>query len=181
LSYLGTYADDRQAMLTTLLLDAARQRTGSRFLIGGAMYPSSFTWMPNISYIEHVPPQDHAAFYGSASWTLNVTREPMAAMGWSPSGRLFEAAACGAPLITDWWEGLDAFFEPGLEIVVARDTRDVLAALDLDEAERQRIASAGRQRALDCHTAMHRARDLEAVLASSVATSCGPSADASVA
>jgi spore maturation protein CgeB len=85
-------------------------------------------------------------------------------MGFCPSGRLFEAAACGVPILTDWWEGLPHFFEPGLEVLVARRTSDVVRALNLPHQELARLAHAARERALDEHTAEHRARELEALL-----------------
>ena len=164
LSYLGTYAEDRQAPLTVLFLEPARQRSDLRFVIGGSMYPESFGWMRNIHYVSHVPPPDHPAFFSSSRLTLNVTRAAMAAMGHCPSGRLFEAAACGAPILTDWWEGLDAFFDPGREIFVADTTEQALAALAGDDETRRRVAAAARERTLDCHTAAKRVLDLEEVL-----------------
>ena len=161
LSYLGTYADDRQAALTELLLEPARLEPHRRFLIGGSQYPASFRWALNLFYMPHVAPSDHPAFYSSSSFTLNVTRGAMAAMGWCPSGRLFEAAACGVPIVSDWWTGLDAFFEPSREIVVARDRHDVIDALHWDADRRERMGRAARERTLSQHTSAHRARDLE--------------------
>ena len=84
----------------------------------------------------------------------------MAAMGWCPSGRLFEAAACGAAILSDWWEGLDAFFEPGREILIARSTNDALAALDRSPEEIVRLSRRARERVLAEHTSAHRAQDL---------------------
>jgi spore maturation protein CgeB len=170
LSYLGSYAEDRQDKLERLLLAAARERPAKRFLIAGSQYPPSFTWLRNLYYVHHVPPQDHAAFFSSARMSLNVTRGAMAAMGWCPSARLFEAAACAAPIITDAWEGLDAFFQPDLEVIVARETADVLAALDLGDEDCRRIGLAARERTLACHTGLQRARDLEAAFASVLAS-----------
>ncbi len=172
LSYLGTYAEDRQAALDEFLLQPARGRPDLRFLIGGAQYPASFGWTPNLYFVHHVAPPDHAAFYSSSRFTLNVTRRAMADMGWCPSGRLFEAAACGVPVISDAWAGLDSFFTPGREILVAGTRDDVLAALALDEGERRRVGTAARERALSDHSADRRARELEAAVAraSSVTT-----------
>jgi spore maturation protein CgeB len=164
LSYLGTYAEDRQAALETLLVEPARLRPERRFLIGGAQYPETFPWGSNIFFVRHLPPPDHPAFFSSSRLTLNVTRQAMAEMGWCPSGRLFEAAACGTPILSDSWEGLDAFFEPGREILVARTTADAVAALDLSDAELRRVAAAARERTLAQHTSDHRARELEALL-----------------
>lgn len=165
LSYLGTYAADRQAALETLFIAPARERPGSRFLIGGAQYPADFPWTTNIYFVRHLPPPDHPAFFSSGRLTLNVTRQAMAAMGWCPSGRLFEAAACGAPILTDAWDGLGDFFVPGTELLVASSTAEALAAVDLSDAELRRLGEAGRARVLAEHTSDHRAADFEKAVA----------------
>ena len=161
LSYLGTYAEDRQRTLQELLIEPARRSPHRRFVIGGAQYPASFPWTSNIFFVGHLPPSEHPAFFCSSRLTLNVTRRAMADMGWCPSGRLFEAAACGAPLLSDWWEGLDSFYDPWRELVVARDTGDVLEALDGGDDELRRMAERARQRTLEEHTADRRAVELE--------------------
>lgn len=160
LSYLGTYSSDRQLALENLFVTSARKRQDLRFLIGGAQYPPDFPWSPNIYFVRHLPPPEHAAFFASSRLTLNVTRKAMAEMGWCPSGRLFEAAACGAPLLSDNWAGIDAFFEPGQEILLASDSDDVLAALDRSDGELRRIADRARQRTLDQHSSARRAQEL---------------------
>jgi spore maturation protein CgeB len=160
LSYLGTYAADRQAALEALFVEPARRRPDGRFVIAGAQYPDDFPWTRNIHFVRHLPPGEHGAFYGASRLTLNVTRAAMARMGWCPSGRLFEAAACGAPMLSDAWDGLDAFFTPGEEILVAHDTEDALAALDRSDAELAAIARRARDRALGEHSAERRARAL---------------------
>jgi len=164
LSYLGTYAEDRQDALDRLFLESARSLPAKRFLIGGAQYPAHFPWSENIFFAWHVPPPDHASFYSSSKLTLNITRRAMASMGYCPSGRLFEAAACGTPILSDEWEGLDRFFTPGAEILIARETEDTIAALNLSLEELQRIAAAARERTLAEHTADCRVRDLEQAL-----------------
>jgi spore maturation protein CgeB len=164
LSYLGTFAADRQATLDRLLVKPARARPDSRFVIGGAQYPEDFPWSPNIYFVRHLPPAEHAAFFSSSRVTLNVTRRAMAEMGWCPSGRLFEAAACETATISDYWDGLEDFFTPGSEVLVATDDDDVLAALDSDHAEIARLARRARERVLDQHTSAHRARELCAIL-----------------
>jgi spore maturation protein CgeB len=164
LSYLGTYAADRQAALERLFIHPARRLPEQRFLIGGAQYPQDFPWVDNLWFRRHVPPGDHPAFFSSSRWTLNVTRRAMAEMGWCPSGRLFEAAACGCPVISDAWEGLDAFFRPGEEIVIARDADEVVAAMRMPDAERDTLARRARERTLEAHTSAHRAAELEALL-----------------
>ncbi len=160
LSYLGTYAADRQATLEALFVAPARERPSQRFLIGGAQYPADFPWSDNIYFVQHLPPCEHPAFFSSTRLTLNITRRAMADMGWCPSGRLFEAAACGTPIVSDVWPGLESFFEPGREILLARDTDDVLAALDLSDTELDRIARVARERTLTEHTSDHRAAEL---------------------
>ncbi|HEU4628164.1 MAG TPA: glycosyltransferase [Gemmatimonadaceae bacterium] len=164
LSYLGTYAADRQPALERLLVDVARRCAERRFVIGGAQYPLDFPWASNIYFVQHLPPADHRAFYASSRLTLNVTRAAMARMGYCPSGRLFEAAACGAPVVSDRWEGLEHFYTPGEEILLADDADDVVAALDRSDEELRRIARAARERTLAQHTNDARAAELEALL-----------------
>jgi spore maturation protein CgeB len=164
LSYLGTYAADRQAVLEELFIDPARARPLRRFALGGSQYPADFPWTSNIWYFSHVPPPAHPQWFCSSRLTLNITRGPMAAVGFCPSGRLFEATACGAAVITDTWQGLDWFFRPREEILVARSTVDVLDALELSDQERQRIGAAARERTLTSHTAAVRARELVQLL-----------------
>jgi spore maturation protein CgeB len=163
LSYLGTYAMDRQATLERLLVGPARIRPDLRFVIGGAQYPQDFPWTRNIYFVRHLPPAQHPAFYCSGRATLNVTRGAMADLGYCPSGRLFEAAACGAPILSDVWEGLDDFYSAG-QILPCADVDDVLNALSLDDYELERIGMAARERTLDEHTAMHRAIEFERIM-----------------
>jgi spore maturation protein CgeB len=166
-SYLGTYAADRQQQLEELFLKPATQLPRKKFCIGGALYPPDFPWTGNTYFVRHVAPPEHPAFYSSSKLTLNVTRAVMAEMGYCPSGRLFEAAACGTPIVSDWWEGLDAFFEPGKEIFIAKSSVDAVAALDLDARELQTLSRASQQRTLDEHTASHRAAQLVSLIEAS--------------
>ena len=168
LSYLGTFAQDRQAGVERLFLEPARRSPRSRFLLAGSQYPQDVHWPNNVAYVSHVPPAEHAALYCSARLNLNVTRGPMSAMGYCPSGRLFEAAACGATLVSDCWAGLELFFQPGAEILIAHDTDDVLAALALGEGELSRIGARARERALTEHSVDQRARELLNYLADAV-------------
>jgi spore maturation protein CgeB len=163
LSYLGTYADDRQSQLDSLFIGAARRLPSRRFLIGGSKYPHTFPWLPNIWYIQHVPPASHSNFYCSSLLTLNLTRATMARMGYCPSGRLFEAAACGTAIVSDSWNGLSDFFEPGEEVLVVHDVDETIEAITLSRAELRKIGAAARQRALDQHTAVHRAIEMESI------------------
>ena len=166
LSYLGTYSEDRQDALTRLFLEPARGLPDRRFVLGGSQYPDEFPWRPNIRYVRHVPPPLHATFYSSSRFTLNVTRAPMLATGHCPSGRIFEAAACGTAIVTDRWSGLEEFFTPGTEIVVADESDDVIRALRMSPEESSAIGSAARGRALAEHTADRRAEELESLLES---------------
>jgi spore maturation protein CgeB len=166
LSYLGTYSEDRQAKLEALFIEPARRMPDRRFMLGGAMYPHSFPWSSNIFFVRHLPPVEHAAFYCSSKLTLNVTRPAMAEMGYCPSGRLFEAAACGVPILSDWFEGLDSFFEPGSEVLLASTTEEAIEAIGKPAEELSRIGRRARARALDCHTAAIRARELEELVSS---------------
>jgi spore maturation protein CgeB len=160
LSYLGTYAADRQPLLDALFLEPARAMPSRRFLIAGAQYPADFPWRENIHFVGHLPQRLHPDFFTSSRLTLNITRAAMAAAGWCPSGRLFEAAACGAAVLTDEWDGLDHFFTPGEEILLARHTEDAVHAIGMDERALARIGAAARERVLDEHTASHRAGEL---------------------
>ena len=162
LSYLGTYSADRQPTLERLLIEPARRAPDQRFVVAGPQYPDTIRWPANVERIEHLPPTAHAEFYSASGWTLNVTRDDMIAAGWSPSVRLFEAAACGTSIVSDIWEGLDRLFAPDREIVLAAQAADVTAALG--RADAGAIGAAARARVLAGHTATHRARELEDAL-----------------
>ncbi|WP_242395533.1 CgeB family protein [Anaeromyxobacter oryzisoli] len=160
LSYLGTYAPSRQAALEALFLRPAERLPRLTFVLAGAGYEGSFPWRPNVRYVRHLEPALHASFFCSSPLTVSVTRAEMAALGHCPSGRLFEAAACGVPVLSDWFEGLDAFFDPGREILVARTTEEAIAALRLPRAALRRIGARARERAFAEHTADARAAEL---------------------
>ena len=162
LSYLGTYAADRQAALERLFVEPARLLPNERFVIGGAQYPDGFPWTANTYFVRHLPPPEHKSFYSSSRLTLNITRDAMARMGWCPSGRLFEAAACGVPILSDWFAGLDELFVPGDEILVAHSTDDAMAALQLGDDALARIAARARARTLEEHSAARRAAQMVA-------------------
>ncbi|HEX4496846.1 MAG TPA: glycosyltransferase [Thermoanaerobaculia bacterium] len=164
-SYLGTYAADRQEALEQLFLQPARRLPAKRFVIGGAQYPVDFPWGSNVFFVRHLPPADHPAFYASSPLTLNVTRAAMAGMGYCPSGRLFEAAACGTALLSDTWEGLDHFFEPGREIFTAAGTDEASEILSLPRDEVRKVARAARERTLAEHTAERRAAEMVELMA----------------
>jgi spore maturation protein CgeB len=157
LSYMGTYAADRQAKLEELFLEPARRRPAWRFVLAGPLYPADWQCPRNVQRLEHVAPGDHPALYSSSRLTLNLTREAMAASGYCPSGRFFEAAACGTPIITDWFTGLDSFFEPGVEVVVAGRAEEVLMALGRSDVDLMGFARRARERTLEQHTGYQRA------------------------
>ena len=161
LGYLGTYSADRQPALDTLLCDPARRWSAGRFNVTGPQYPDAIQWPGNVVRAEHASPHEHPALYASQRYTLNITRADMIRAGYSPSVRLFEAAACGTPIISDWWPGLDELFQPGSEIIIARSAEDVLHALcGIPETTRRQIAQSARARVLQSHTGRHRAADL---------------------
>jgi spore maturation protein CgeB len=165
LGYLGTYSPDRQAALERLLLAPARAMPARRFVVAGAQYPESIAWPANVERIAHLPPGAHPDFYSALGWTLNLTRAEMRAAGWSPSVRLFEAAACKTPILSDAWPGLDAFLEPGTEIVLVENSGDVALALAMAAERRAAIAQAARARVLAAHTGAARAHALLAYVA----------------
>lgn len=161
IGYIGTYSADRQARLEELLLEPARRMPQRRFVVAGPQYPADLKWPQNVQHIPHIAPGAHATFYSSLDWTLNATRADMVALGHSPSVRLFEAAACATPIISDSWDGLDRLFRPNREIVVAQKAADVLDALQWSERARLALGRAGQRRVLADHTAAHRAREFE--------------------
>jgi len=162
LGYLGTFSPDRQPKLEDLLIEPARRLTSGRFVVAGPRFPEDIDWPPNVERMEHLPPSDHPDFYNAQRFTLNVTRSDMVRAGWSPSVRLFEAAACATPIISDWWPGLNELFEPGREILLSRSEEETLSILlELPEEERKAIGERARERILAGHTAGSRAEQLE--------------------
>jgi spore maturation protein CgeB len=162
LAYMGTYSDDRQPTLNALLVEPAREWGAGRFCVAGPQYPEDIAWPSNVEYIAHLPPAEHRAFYNRQRYTLNVTRADMIEAGWSPSVRLFEAAACATPIISDRWSGIESVFAPDREIFLATDASQVLRVLrEVGEDERREIGQRARARVLAEHTAAHRAEQLE--------------------
>lgn len=169
MGYLGTYSRDRQPPLEELLLKPARLWPDGRFVVAGPQYPVDIDWPSNVDRVEHLPPAEHPAFYHSQRFTLNLTRADMRVAGYSPSVRLFEAAACGTPIISDMWRGLDELFELGSEILTVSSAEQVLRVLQgISPQQRGTIAAAARKKIMAEHTAEHRAAQLEAHLAAAV-------------
>lgn len=162
LAYLGTYAADRQPTLDSLLLQVAREQPEKRFAVAGPQYPEQIIWPKNVERIHHLPAKHHRSFYNSQKFTLNVTRRDMVRAGYSPSVRLFEAAACRVPILTDEWPGLETFFRCGSEILPVRTTEDVTSYLQMPSERRCEIAERARARTLRFHTAAVRAEEFEA-------------------
>jgi spore maturation protein CgeB len=164
LGYLGTYSADRQPGLERLLIEPARRAPELKFVVAGPQYPDNVSWPDNVTRVEHVGPVDHAAFYASCRFALNITRADMMRAGYSPSVRLFEAAACGATMISDRWRGVEEVFAPDDEILLADDADAVLGLLSMDETERVAIGRRARLRTLAEHVAARRAEQLQAYL-----------------
>ncbi len=160
LGYLGTYSPDRQPTLERLLIEPARRLPECRFVVAGPQYPKGIDWPANVERIEHLPPEAHASFYSRQRFTLNVTRADMIAAGWSPSVRLFEAAACATPVISDRWRGLSDMFPDGGAIVIADTTDDVVRALARPEQETASIGKTAQGIVLSAHTGRARAAEL---------------------
>ncbi|KAA6456965.1 glycosyltransferase [Acidobacteria bacterium AB60] len=174
LGYLGTFAKDRQGALVELFVQPAARLARDRFVLAGAQYPEDFPWGPNLYFVQHLEPALHSSFFSSTKATLNVTRAAMAEYGFCPSGRLFEAAACGACILSDSWDGIETFFQPGSEILLVRNCEEVIAALGKEDAELRRIGALARQRALEEHSADHRVRTLETYCQLAAGTSVQP-------
>ena len=161
LGYLGTYSSDRQPTLDKLLIEPARRLPHLHFVVAGPQYPLDIDWPDNVERIEHLPPADHPSFYSCQRFTLNVTRADMIDAGWSPSVRLFEAAACGTPIISDYWRGLDELLPDQDAIVIARQTEDVIEALtEIEDRDRRAIAKMANAIVIEGHTGPARARAL---------------------
>ena len=165
LSYLGTYAADRQAKLMQLLGGAAALLPERRFIVAGPQYPEEIAWGSHVDRMIHVSPPDHPAFYSSSRFTLNLTRKDMVAAGYSPSVRLFEASACGAAIMSDSWCGMSEFLTPGEEVLIPTDEYEVVSILTgFSELDRIRMGMRARERILAEHTSEHRAKELEQVI-----------------
>lgn len=162
LGYLGTYSDDRQPPLKKLMINAAEKWPDGNFVVAGPQYPESVKWPVNLLRLEHLPPAKHRKFYNRQRFTMNITRKDMIRMGYSPSVRLFEAAACGVPIISDYWNGLDEIFSIGDEILVSYSASDTLKFLKkMPEEERVAIGKNAREKILAAHTGAKRAIELE--------------------
>jgi spore maturation protein CgeB len=162
LGYTEAYGDDRQSTLDRLLLEPARRWGEGRFAVAGAQYSRALRWPRNVKRLAHLPPGRHRTFYNSQRFTLNVTGASLVATGFCPSVRLFEAAACGTPIISDFWPGMEMFFKPDEEILISHSADETLIYLEeISELDRRRMGYRARERVLAEHTARHRASELE--------------------
>ncbi len=179
LGYLGTFSTDRQPTVERLLIQPAKEIENGLFVVAGPLYPQEIQWPENVERIEHLPPARHRDFYNSQKYTLNVTREDMIKAGYSPSVRLFEAAACGVPIISDEWEGLTSLFEEGSEILIARSSEDVVSYIqDIPESRRRSIGENAMRKVMKAHTAKARAMEMENYLLELMGKSINPSHEA---
>lgn len=166
LGYLGDYSEDHQPTLERLLLEPARRWPEGRFLVVGSQYPTGLVWPENVEHCNHLALAEHRTFYNSQRFTLNITHTDMVRAGYSPTLRLFEAAACATPIISDFGAGLETFFTPSEEILIVASPEDTMRILqNLTEEERQTIGARSRERVLAAHTSDHRAAQLEAYVA----------------
>lgn len=169
LGYMGTYSDDRQPELALRMLDAAWDWPEGRFIVAGPGYPENVDWPPNVEHVDHLPPAAHRRFYNEQRFTLNITRADMVRAGYAPSVRIFEAAACGTPIISDYWEGIETILEPDREILISHSAADTIRYLQtISEKERRAIGERARRKVLAAHTAAHRAEELESYFASTL-------------
>ena len=174
LGYLGTFSEDRQPVLNALLVAPATMWPAGRFVVAGPQYPQAIRWPTNVRRIVHLNPTEHRTFYNSQRFTLNITRAAMVRAGFSPSVRLFEAAACGTPILTDRWPGLNTFFTPDEEILVVQSASEVLEIIrELPEDIAHKIGGRARDRVLSEHTSFHRALELESFIASARGAAMG--------
>jgi spore maturation protein CgeB len=180
LTYLGTYSNDRQRTLNRLLIEPARRLPHLSFCVAGPQYPDTIDWPANVERIDHLPPAQHAEFYGASRYTLNVTRADMIASGWSPSVRLFEAAACATPVVSDRWTGIESLFEPGREIILADTTEEIVERLSSPDGAAD-IGRAARDRVLAAHTSALRASELEVYIDEAARAQRGPRREESLA
>ncbi len=164
LGFLGNRLPDRESRVEEFFLRPAVALSDHRFLLGGAGWEDK-SLPANVNYVGHVYTQDHNAFYCTPRATLNINRESMARYGFSPPTRVFEAAGAGACLITDAWEGIEMFLEPGAEVLVARDGDEVIEHIKSLTPERAReVGQAAMRRVLVEHTYSHRAEQVESLL-----------------
>jgi spore maturation protein CgeB len=177
MSYMGTYAPDRQPKVEELLCAPARKLPDKKFIVAGPQYPSHIGWPENVERIMHLNPRHHAQLYSSSRITLNITRREMVVAGYSPSVRLFEAAACGAVIASDNWSGLETFLTPGREILVATGIDDIVRYVkSYDDSELRRMGQAARDRVLAAHTSEVRAQEFEHAVEIATSSSKQPSA-----
>lgn len=173
LSYMGTHAADREGKFQELLLRPARMLREQKFMVAGALYAPYQDWPNRLQHIEHLAPEQHREFYCQSGWTLNLTRKAMVLAGYSPSVRLFEAAACATPIISDRFAGMESLFQPDEEIMIADTAGEmvrILSEYNPEQARRVGLAAAERVRERDCGRA--RAAEMMGHCAAAKSLSC---------
>jgi spore maturation protein CgeB len=161
LGYMGTYSSDRQVILEKLMLNAAILYNKGKFIVCGPQFPKDIKWPKNVEREIHLSPREHREFYNKQRFTLNITRADMVKAGYSPSVRLFEASACGIPIISDYWLGLETFFTPGREILISNSPEETIYYLkEFPQEKIAEIADAAMKKVLNGHTSKHRALQL---------------------
>jgi spore maturation protein CgeB len=165
LGFVGNRLPDREERVEEFFLGPARLASGSTFVLAGNGWHDK-PRPANVRYVGHLYTADHNSFNCTPRAVLNISRESMARYGFSPATRVFEAAGAGACLITDAWEGIELFLEPGREVLVCRDGDEVAHTIaNLSGQRAKEIGAAARRRILAEHTYAHRARQVDAILA----------------
>ncbi len=161
LGFMGNFRRDRRELLDALLLGPARTTPNRQFVLAGDNYPRSLKWPQNLTYLEHLPGTNHVDFYNRQSCNLILGRTDRKLLGYTPSRQLLAAAACGVPILTQDWSGLDSFFADKQDVFCVEDERDVLDILyGTDDSVRRKVGNAARQRVLAEHTTAQRAQQL---------------------
>ncbi len=161
LGYLGNYSEDNQQVLDKLMLEAATNWQEGRFVVAGSNFPGSVDWPANTKYTQLLQTVDHRKFYNSLRFAQHITQPEMASFAYAPSRKLLEAAACGTPIISNYWEGLEDVFHIGTEVLVSRSAKETLQFLrEISKSERKLIGERARKKILSHHTAACRAKEL---------------------
>lgn len=158
LGFIGNYNVNRGQQLDKMMLQPAQRTPNRSFILAGGDYPTDLGWPTNLRYLEHLPETSHVSFYNRLNCTLVLARPDRSALGHTPSKRLLAAAACGVPILSDHWVGLEEFFEPNRELYVVEDCHSVLESLyQTQQMDRVKLGNRARQRVLAEHSTRRRA------------------------